>query len=390
MAKELNIALIGHVDHGKSSLLAAMSSSFSKVGLTTFVPYEQIDLAASGSSQPELKLNRAELKITGKTRDYRLFDFPSHQDFIKSLITTSSIDGILLVVSAADGTMPQTREHLHLARETGAENLVFVLNKADMVSASLQDMVESEVRGLLEEKGFFTKSCPVIKGSALLARNCGCGDKNCPKCGFLFAILETLEKCVKEPASDSEKPLFFTVDDAFETPFGLTLAKGTVLKGSIKKDDKVRIVLGDKQTELTVKAIEAEGTPLEKVEAVSSASLYLEGIKAEPAVNGSFITALKGSELRKEFRALVYIFRKEENGRETPFKSGHKSEFCFWGRKAEGIFKLPPDREMVMPGDSSMVWIKLASQFFIEKGFTFSIAENGKNIGIGKIVEVME
>jgi len=389
MAKELNIAVIGHVDHGKSSLLAAMSSSFSKVGLASLIPYEQIDLAVSGNGPSGLKLNRAELSISGEKRSYRLLDFPSHQDFIKSLITADSIDGILLVVSAADGTMPQTREHLHLAREIGAEDLVFVLNKADMVSASLQEMVEGEVKGLLEEKGFSAKS-PVVKGSALLARNCGCGQKDCPKCGFLFSILEALENIVRDPVSECQKPLFFKIDESSEAPFGLTLAKGTILKGCVRKDDKARVVLGGEVREVVVKALETEGSQAEKAGAVNQASLYLEGIKASDLAGGGVVAALKGKKPVKEFRALVYIFRKEENGRETPFRSGHKAEFSFWGRNAGGSFELPPDREMVMPGDSAFVLVKLDSPFFAEKGFAFSIVEDGKNIGIGKIVEVME
>lgn len=390
MAKELNIAVIGHIDHGKSSLLAAMSSSFSKVGLAELVPYEQIDLAVSGNSQPELKLNRAELTIAGKTRIYRLLDFPSHQDFIKSLVAADSVDGILLVVSAADGTMPQTREHLHLAKEVGAEDLVCVLNKADMVSAHLQDMVEGEVKGLLEEKGFAAAACPVIKGSALLARNCGCGRKECPKCGFLFDILDALDKTVKDPVPEKNKPLFFKIDEASETPFGLTLAKGSVMKGCIRKDDKARLITGGEVKEVTVKALESEGAQSEKAEAGSRASLYLEGVKAAELAEGGVITQLRGKKPVKGFSALVYIFRKEENGREMPFRSGHKADFLFWGSMIGGTFELPPDREMVMPGDSAVVRVKLGSPFFAEKGFAFSVAEGGKNIGIGKIVEVME
>ena len=390
MAKELTIAVIGHVDHGKSSLLAAMSSSFSKIGLTTMVPYEQIDLAASGNSGPGLKLNRAELKIAGKNRDYRLLDFPSHQDFIKSLVTSDSIDGILLVVSAADGTMPQTREHLQLAKEVGAASLVFVLNKADMVSAHLQDMVEAEVRGLLKEKGFPADKCPAVRGSALLARNCGCGQKDCPKCSFLFAVLEALDSIIEDPASESDKPLFFRIDESSEAPFGLTLAKGSILKGCVKKDDRARIILGGQVKEIAVKALETEGTQAEKACAVSQASLYIEGVKAGEMEGGAFITALTGNKPVKVFRALVYIFRKEESGRDTPFRSGLKADFSFWGTRTVGTFELPPDREMVMPGDSAIVSVKLASKFFAEDGFAFSISEGGKNIGIGKIVEVME
>jgi elongation factor Tu len=390
MAKELNIAVIGHVDHGKSSLLAAMSSSFSKVGLASYVPYEQIDLAALNNSVSGLNLNRAELKIAGKTRSYRLIDFPSHQDYIKSLITADSIDGILLVVSAADGTMPQTREHLHLAKEIGVEKLIFVLNKADMVSSSLQDMVECEVRDLLEEEGFFTKSCPAIKGSALLARNCACGDRNCPKCGFLFSILDTLDKCVKEPQPESGMSLLFAVEEAFETPFGPTLIKGCLKRGTLKKGDKIKILLDKDAAELTLKAMELDGVPADDLSALSSASLYVEGVKAGQVLNGSVIVPLKGIDLIKQFKAIVYIFRKEEDGRETPFGGGHKSQFSFWGKKLEGSFKFPPDREMVMPGDSSVVWISLQTPSFVEKGFTFSIVENERNIGIGKVVEVME
>ncbi len=390
MAKELTIAVIGHVDHGKSSLLAAMSSSFSKIGLTTMVPYEQIDLAASGNSGAGLKINRAEIRIAGTNRDYRLIDFPSHQDFIKSLITADSIDGILLVVSAADGTMPQTREHLQLAKEVGAAYLVFVLNKADMVSAHLQDMVEAEVRGLLQEKGFSADKCPVIRGSALLARNCGCGQRDCPKCGFLFSVLEALDSTIKEPVSECDKPLFFRIDEASEAPFGLTLAKGSILKGCVKKEDKARIILGGQVKEIAVKALETEGSQADKACAVSLASLYIEGVKPGEMEGGAFITALTGKKPVRGFRALIYIFRKEEDGRETPFRSGHKADFSFWGTKTAGTFELPPDREMVMPGDSAIVSVKLSSKFFAEKGFAFSIAEGGKNIGIGKIVEVME
>lgn len=390
MAEELNIAIIGHVDHGKSSLLAAISQSLSKAGLTTFVPYEQIDLAMSDKSESGLKMNRAVVKVSGKEREYNLFDFPSHQDYIKSLITTPVIDGILLVVSAADGTMPQTREHLHLAKEIGVKHLVFVLNKADMVSGSLQEIVKAEVTELLKEEGFLDRKCDFIRGSALLARNCGCGKRECPRCGFLFEIVEALDAFVKDPAAKSAEPFLFTVDEAFDTPFGLTLAKGKLIRGILKKDEKVRMFLEKGFAGVKVKALELDGNPVEQIEAPSPVSIYLEGIKAEPVVKGSMVVPLSGDGLKKDFEALIYLNRKEENGREAPFESGSKTQFSFWGRAMDGSIILPKDRKMVMPGDNSTVSVKLNSPVVLEKGFVFSIVEKEKNVGIGKIVEVME
>lgn len=387
MCKEVKISILGHVDHGKSSLLAAISNSFSKMGIAPLIPYEQIDLATTGSDE-RLKLSRAQIKISGTEKEFVVSDYPSHQDFVKSLISTPNIDGILLVVSAADGPMPQTREHLGLARKLGVEKIAVLINKIDMVGKSLQEMVVSEVKQLLKEVGFECSVCPIIYGSALQARKCGCGKKECPNCGFLFDILDSFENYFSKKKIEEQETLFILTESS-DTPFGMMLGRGTFVSGKLAKEDTLNILAKNGIRSVKVKGLEVDGEAREQTCCGEEAiSVYLEGISTKDVDKGTPLFKDGNKNIKKSFNSLVYIFRKEEDGREEPLPKKSVVGVSIYGKTIESKVELPKDRESVIPGDSSFVKIELGQEFYLKKGFSFYLVENGKNIGIGKIVEV--
>lgn len=388
MKKDVNISILGHVDHGKSSLVAAMSNSFSKVGIAPFVPYEQIDLAVIGNDE-SLNLSRAQIKIEGQSSNYIVTDYPSHQDFIKSLISSKNIDGILLVVSAADGPMSQTREHLRLARNLGVEKISVFINKIDMVSQSLQEMVVKEVKQLLMDVGFDCGECPIIYGSALQARKCGCGKRECQNCGFLFQILDSFENYFVSNVSDKDRGLFFVVTESSDTPFGMMLAKGMLISGDFKKEEKVSLLTDSGVKTAIVKGLENNGESEEK-SSQENIAVYLEGVSAQEVGKGSPIFKDGKKNIKNFFNSLIYIFRKEEDGRESALPKESNLLVSIFGRELEAKIKLPQDRESVLPGDSSFATFLLKKEYFLKKGFSFYLVENGKKIGIGKIVELGE
>jgi elongation factor Tu len=389
MSKEVNISILGHVDHGKSSLLAAISNSFSKVGIAPLISYEQIDLAAIGSDEG-LKLNRAQIKISGEGKDFVVSDYPSHQDFIKSLISSAHIDGILLVVSAADGPMPQTREHLGLARKLGVEKIAVLINKIDMVSKSLQDMVVNEVKQLLKDVGFECSVCPIIYGSALQARKCGCAKKECPNCGFLFEILNSFESYFSSQGKTQEKETLYVISESSDTPFGMMLAKGSFVSGRLAKDDTLSVLTSNGIKKAKIKGLEVDGEPKDEASNGGSVSIYLEGVSAKEVERGTPLYKDGSKNVKKSFNSLVYVFRKEEDGRDNPLPKKSNLSVSIFGKQIDAKVELPKDRESVVPGDSSFVLISLNQEFFLKKGYSFYLVENGKNIGIGKIIEVGE
>ncbi len=389
MCKEVNISILGHVDHGKSSLLAAISNSFSKVGIAPLVPYEQIDLAVIGGDEG-LKLNRAQIKISGANKDFIVSDYPSHQDFVKSMIFAPTIDGILLVVSAADGPMPQTREHLGLARKVGVEKIAVLINKIDMVGKSLQEMVVNEVKQLLNDVGFKSSACPIIYGSALQARKCGCGKKECSNCGFLFDILNSFENYFALNGKVQEKETLLILNEFSDTPFGMVLGKGTFVSGKISKEDSLTILTKSTTKTVKVKGLEIDGEPKEEVYNKGQVSVYVEGVSAKDVEKGTPLYKNGLNNIKKSFNSLCYIFRKEEDGRIEPLPKESQLSVSIFGRLIEAKVELPKDRETLLPGDSSFAKVHLSKEFFLKKGFSFYLVEDGKNIGIGKIVEVGE
>ena len=386
MKKEVNISILGHVDHGKSSLVAAMSNSFSKVGIAPFVPYEQIDLAVIGNDE-SLRLSRAQIKIEGQSSNYLVTDYPSHQDFIKSLISSTNIDGILLVVSAADGPMSQTREHLRLARKLGVEKISVFINKIDMVGESLQEMVVKEIKQLLKEEGFDCISCPTIYGSALQARKCGCGKRECPKCGFLFEILDSFENYFSAKVSDKDRGLLFIVNESSDTPFGMMLAKGRLISGDFKKEEKVSVLTNNGVKSAIVKGVESNGESKEQ-SSQENIAVYLEGVSAREIGKGSPIFKDGKKNIKNYFTSLIYIFRKEEDGRESALPKEINLLISIFGKEIEAKVNLPSDRESVLPGDSSFATLFLKQEYFLKNGFSFYLLENGKKIGIGKMIEL--
>ncbi len=388
MTNEINISIIGNVDHGKSSLLAALSHSFSKIGLAPFIPYEQIDLATF-NGEGGIKLNRAEVKIAGKEKSYTISDYPSHQDFIKNLVYGERVDGVLLVISAADGPMPQTREHLRLAKKVGVKKVLIVLNKVDMVSESLQEMVIKEVKQLLSEEGFECSKCPTIKGSALLARKCGCGKKECEKCGFLFNIYEEMERCFSISENGDEKALF-VASNSSDTPFGIPVVKGELISGKLKKDATLSALIGNEVKSLNIKGLEVEGVSVEEVMAKSAVSLYVSGVKSNDISKGDLFFDKNGIKLEKGFESLIYLFRKEEGGKQNPIKIGDEIEVSLFGKKLKSVLIRSSEKEQVFPGDNATVSFEIEKNYILKSNFSFSIMEGEKIVGVGKIVKIGE
>lgn len=389
MKRKFNILILGHVDHGKSSLLSAMSLSFSKMNIAPLIPYEQIDLA--GTHQDErLRLSKSEITINGSKADYVFTDYPSHHDLIKSIITTPKVDGILLVVSATDGPMPQTHEHLKLVRALGVKKSMVFLNKVDMVSESLQELVSSEVKQILTESGFNSNECQIVKGSALLARKCGCGKRECSKCGFLFRILDSLEQCFEDDDKNKHIEPLFVIEEVNSTPLNLLFCKGKLLYGTLKKDQSYKLFSKGRVSKIILKGLEKEGKTEDMVEGEYNLNVFIEGVEYSEVEKGSIIFLDGENNFRKIFKALVYLFRKEEEGRELPINKGNKVIISLLQRELKANVVDIEEKESLLPGDSSFVKLEFEEEIFYFNGLTFFIREDDRNVGIGRLVDLGE
>ena len=383
----VNVGTMGHVDHGKTTLTAAISHVLSKK-LPSDVnkprDYDQIDNAPE-EQQRGITIASSHIEYESENRHYAHVDMPGHADYVKNMITgAAQVDGAVLVVSAADGPMPQTREHVLLARQVGVPKIVVFLNKMDMADEEMVELIEEEVRELLEKNGF-DKDAPIIKGSALKALE---GDAKYEDA--VMELVAAIDAYIPEPTRDMDKPFLMPVEDVFSIKGRGTVATGRIEQGVIKLNDEVEIV-GVRDTQKSVvTGIEAFKKNLDQGQAGDNAGLLLRGIEREQIERGQVLAKPGSITPHTEFEAEVYILKKEEGGRHTPFSKGYKPQFYFRTTDVTGEVELPADKEMVMPGDNVTFKVKLHAPIAMEQGLNFAIREGGKTVGAGVVTKIVK
>ena len=382
----VNIGTIGHVDHGKTTLTAAITKRQAEKFGGEFVDYANIDKAPE-ERERGITINTSHVEYQTEKRHYAHVDCPGHADYVKNMITgAAQMDGAILVVSATDGPMPQTREHILLSRQVGVPKMVVFINKCDMVDdPELLDLVEMEVRELLTEYGFDGDNTPIIRGSALKALE---GD---PKyVAAIDELMDAVDTWIDTPVRDTEKPFLMSIEDVFTITGRGTVVTGRVERGILKLNDEVEIV-GLKDTRKTVvTGIEMFRKSLDFAEAGDNAGVLLRGINREDVERGQVLAKPGSVTPHKKFKAEVYVLSKEEGGRHTPFFSNYRPQFYFRTTDVTGVIELPAGVEMVMPGDNVSMTVELINKIAIENGTEFSIREGGRTVGAGKVTEIIE
>ena len=383
----VNVGTIGHVDHGKTTLTAAITVCLSKTGGAVATAYDQIDNAPE-ERERGITISTAHVEYETANRHYAHVDCPGHADYVKNMITgAAQMDGAILVVSAADGPMPQTREHILLARQVGVPYIVVFLNKADMVDdEELMELVEMEIRELLTEYEFPGDDIPVIPGSALKALECGCGTSECSSCGAITKLMEAVDSYIPNPVREKDKPFLMPIEDVFTITGRGTVATGRVERGEVRIQDEVEIVgLTDQPKKTVVTGVEMFRKLLDYAEAGDNVGCLLRGVDRKDIERGQVLAKPGTIKPLTKFSAEVYVLSKEEGGRHTPFFSGYRPQFYFRTTDVTGIIQLPEGVEMVMPGDNIKVEVDLIIPIAIEEGVRFAIREGGRTVGAGVV-----
>ncbi len=387
----LNVGTIGHVDHGKTSLTAAITKVLASKGYAEFLAYENIDKAPE-ERERGVTISISHVEYQTDKRHYAHIDCPGHADYIKNMITgAAQMDGAILVVSAADGPMPQTREHILLARQVGVPYIIVFLNKVDMVDdKELLELVELEVRELLNQYKFPGDDIPVIKGSALKILECGCGKKECEWCGSIHQLTETLDTYIPDPKRDIDKPFLMPVEDVFSISGRGTVVTGRVERGVVKVGDEVEIIGLRPTTKTVVTGVEMFRKLLDQGQAGDNIGALLRGTKKEEVERGQVLAKPGSITPHTKFKGEVYILTKEEGGRHTPFFNGYRPQFYFRTTDVTGVSKLPDGTEMVMPGDNVNLDVELITPIAMEEGLRFAIREGGRTVGAGVVTKIIE
>ena len=381
----VNIGTIGHVDHGKTTLTAAITTVLGKKGLANPQDYASID-AAPEERERGITINTAHVEYETEKRHYAHIDAPGHADYVKNMITgAAQMDGAILVVSATDGPMPQTREHILLSRQVGVKYLIVFLNKVDLVDdEELIDLVEMEVRELLSEYGFQGDDTPVIKGSALKALQ---GDPDAE--AAIMELMDTVDEYIPTPERDTDKPLLLPVEDVFSITGRGTVASGRIDRGAVRVGDEVEIVGIKPETQkAVVTGVEMFRKTLDYGEAGDNVGVLLRGIQRDDIERGQVLAKPGSITPHTKFKAEVYVLTKEEGGRHTPFFNNYRPQFYFRTTDVTGTITLPEDTEMVMPGDNVTIDVDLIHPIAVENGTTFSIREGGRTVGSGIVTEI--
>jgi elongation factor Tu len=384
----VNIGTIGHVDHGKTSLTAAITKVLAESGGATFMAYDQIDKAPEEKARG-ITINTAHVEYETKNRHYAHVDCPGHADYIKNMITgAAQMDGAILVVSAADGPMPQTKEHVLLARQVNVPYIVVFLNKCDMLDdPELLDLVEMEVRELLSSYDFPGDTVPVIRGSALKALEGDTSDIGKPA---ILKLMEAVDASIPTPVRDIDKPFLMPVEDVFTISGRGTVATGRIERGIIKVGESVEVVgFRDTQT-TTITGVEMFRKLLDEGQAGDNVGLLLRGLKREDIERGQVLAKPKSVTPHTKFRAEAYILKKDEGGRHKPFFNGYRPQFYFRTTDVTGVITLKEGVEMVMPGDRVEMEIELITPIAIEKSLRFAIREGGRTVGAGVVAEIIK
>ena len=388
----VNVGTIGHVDHGKTTLTAAITLCLSKAGNAEVMAYDQIDKAPEERARG-ITINTAHVEYETESRHYAHVDCPGHADYVKNMITgAAQMDGAILVVSAADGPMPQTREHILLARQVGVPYIVVFMNKSDQVDdPELLELVEMEIRELLSEYEFPGDDIPIIVGSALKALECGCGSRDCEWCGQIWKLMDAVDSYIPTPERDADKPFLMPIEDVFTITGRGTVVTGRVERGQIKVGDTVDIVgLRDEIKKTVVTGVEMFRKLLDYAETGDNIGCLLRGIDRKEVERGQVLAQPGTIHPHTKFKGQVYVLTKEEGGRHTPFFNGYRPQFYFRTTDVTGVANLPEGVEMVMPGDNIIMDIELITPIAIEEGLRFAIREGGRTVGSGVVTAINE
>jgi elongation factor Tu len=383
----VNIGTIGHVDHGKTTLTAAITLNLQDKGLATFKSFDEIDNAPEEKARG-ITINTAHVEYQTTNRHYAHVDCPGHADYVKNMVTgAAQMDGAILVVAATDGPMPQTREHILLARQVGVPKIVVYMNKVDMVDdEELLDLVEMEIRELLTFYQFDGDNTPIIRGSALGALN-----KEPKWVEKVWELMEACDTWIPLPKRDVDKPFLMPVEDVFSITGRGTVATGRIEQGVIKVGEPVDIVgLGAEKLKSVVTGVEMFRKLLDRGEAGDNAGLLLRGIDKDDIRRGQVIAAPGSITPHTDFKAQVYILKKEEGGRHTPFHDKYRPQFYFRTTDVTGEIHLPAGVEMIMPGDNLEIVVKLIHEVAMDKGLRFAIREGGRTVGAGQVIEIIK
>lgn len=386
----VNIGTIGHIDHGKTTLTAAITKMiFLSGGKSDYVPFDQIDKAPE-EKERGITIATAHVEYETKARHYAHVDCPGHADYIKNMITgAAQMDGAILVVAATDGPMPQTREHILLARQVGVPSLVVYLNKVDLVDdPELLELVELEVRELLSSYDFPGDDIPVIAGSALKALESD--DHNSEDAKSIFELLDAIDDYIPEPQRDKDKPFLMPIEDVFSISGRGTVVTGRVERGAVKVGEEIEIVGVHDTRKTVVTGVEMFRKTLDYGEAGDNVGVLLRGVKRDEVERGQVLARPKTITPHRKFKAEVYVLNKEEGGRHTPFFSGYRPQFYLRTTDVTGVVSLEEGVEMVMPGDNATFLVDLIVPIAMEQGLRFAIREGGRTVGAGIVSEIME
>ena len=388
----VNIGTIGHVDHGKTTLTAAITMTLAAKGLSEKMRYDQIDSAPEEKARG-ITINTAHVEYSTAKRHYAHVDCPGHADYVKNMITgAAQMDGAILVVAATDGPMPQTREHILLARQVGVPKIAVFMNKTDLVDDSeLLDLVEMEIRDLLSQYEFDGDNTPIIRGSAVKALEAASnGDVDSDACKCVFELMDAVDAWIPDPARDTDKPFLMPVEDVFTITGRGTVATGRVERGQLKLGDPVEIV-GIKATKSSVvTGIEMFRKQLDFATAGDNAGVLLRGIDKKDIERGQVIAKPGSITPHTEVEGQVYVLTKDEGGRHTPFFNGYRPQFYFRTTDVTGTIDLPKGVEMVMPGDNITISVKLIAPIAAEQGLRFAIREGGRTVGSGVVSKIIK
>ncbi len=387
----LNVGTIGHIDHGKTTLTAAITKVLSSRKLAQFTAFDQIDKAPE-ERERGITIAIAHVEYETKKRHYAHVDCPGHADYIKNMITgAAQMDGAILVVGANDGPMPQTREHILLARQVGVPSIVVFMNKVDMVDdPELLDLVELEVRDLLKKYEFPGDDIPVIRGSALKALECGCGKDDCPNCKPILDLMEAVDSYVPQPARETDKPFLMPVEDVFSISGRGTVVTGRVERGRVKVGEEVEIVGFRDTSKTVVTGVEMFRKILDEGQAGDNIGVLLRGIKREEVERGQVLAQPGSITPHTRFEGSLYVLTKEEGGRHTPFFNGYRPQFYFRTTDVTGVLTLAEGTEMVMPGDNINAVGELITPIAMEQGLRFAIREGGRTVGAGVVSKILK
>jgi len=386
-----NVGTIGHVDHGKTTLTAAITRVLASRGGAEFKGYDMIDNAPE-ERERGITIATAHVEYETEKRHYAHVDCPGHADYVKNMITgAAQMDGAILVCSAADGPMPQTREHILLARQVGVPAITVFLNKADMVDdEELMELVELEVRELLSKYEYPGDDIPIVAGSALQALECGCGKDDCPKCSPILKLMENVDSYIPQPERDIDRDFLMPVEDVFSISGRGTVVTGRIERGVVNVNDEVEIVGIKDTTKTVVTGVEMFRKLLDRGEAGDNIGALIRGVKREEVERGQVLAKPGSITPHTKFKAEAYILAKEEGGRHTPFFNGYRPQFYFRTTDVTGVVTLPDGVEMVMPGDNVSMSVTLIMPIAMDKELRFAIREGGRTVGAGVVSEIIE